>query len=79
MKKSHPAYEITKFIDKFTKINSLKDIPVGVNLTIALGLGTEDRGFVENVKVGELGIMLLIAKSYILQSELDKLFNQKKP
>ena len=72
------AEDIMKFIDKFTKIDSYKEIPEKTRLTLYCNGGNfENRGFLENVTVAELGFELLIVESYISQSDLDKLFNEK--
>ena len=69
--------EIAVFLDHFTPIweNGGKNhIPYGVLLTVYCDVGDEENtGFVENVMREELGLVELIAASWIEQEKLNVL------
>ena len=73
------AEQINQYIKHFTTIypegtDKVNDMPSGVKLTVYCeGLSDKNIGFAENVTTAELGLEILIAKSWILQSELDRL------
>jgi hypothetical protein len=71
------AEQINEHLDKFLPIETCP-IPDGEKVTIWCDSGEmETSGFAENTTYDELGLNALIAKSWILQSELDKLCEGK--
>jgi hypothetical protein len=77
------AEQINEFRQHFTDIydadgKEVNPIPDDVKLTIYCeGSTFENRGFVYDKYKSEVGMNLFIAKSWILQSDLDDLVNQK--
>ena len=74
----YTADQVYTFISRFTPIYEhgkvTNPIPDGVKITVFCE-GREESGFVENITHDEMGIEKLIAKSWILQSELDDLLS----
>jgi hypothetical protein len=72
------AEQINKWIHMFTDVYD-KDgkhyIPSDVKMNVWCYCETEE-GFIENVTDKQIGIESLIAQKWILQSELDKLFEK---
>jgi len=74
--------QLQKALDKSTNIynsecDEVNPIPKGVLVTVyCKGSSHETTGFIENVTKSELGLEELIARKWILQSDLDKLINQ---
>lgn len=70
----HSAEELNEHIDNFTSIgDDVNPIPDNIKVTVYCE-GLHERGFAENIIREDLGISELIAKSWILQEDLDKLF-----
>lgn len=74
------AEQINQFIDYFKDIydekgNEINPIPEGVKLTVWCE-GNGLKGFIHDSTSRELGLEALIAKKWILQSELEKLVNE---
>lgn len=71
------AEQINEHIDKFLDIDK-NPIPKDAIVTIWCDSGKmETSGFADNTKFDEIGLNALIAKSWILQSDLDKLCEGK--
>lgn len=63
----------TQIWDETRNIES-NPIPENVRVTVFCnGTNLEDRGFAENVLSSDLGLNALIAESWILQTDLDKI------
>ena len=75
------AEKIQEHIDKFTPFydkDGKNTMPKDKKLTVWCEAETmSDSGFAENVFFNELGLAALIAKSWILQSELEALILTK--
>ena len=70
------AEEIYEHKNKFypCRVDGNDTMPKGVKLTVWVDGGNfETQGYLENVTTDELGLEALIAKSWIRQSELEKL------
>lgn len=73
--------QIVKHLDKFTQIyqdgKKINPIPDNVAVTVYCNGGddSENVGFCCNCTTDEMGLELLIAKSWILEDELQELFN----
>lgn len=71
------ANQINKHIDAFTEMwkdgEEVNPMPEGVKLTVYCDNGDDEVGFAENSTSSELGITALIARKWILQSDLDAL------
>jgi hypothetical protein len=72
------AEQIIKYIDSFTNIydkdgNEVNPIPEDKRVTVYCSNGGDTKGFIENSLKKHLGFEALIAKSWILHSELKKL------
>lgn len=68
--------DLYRHLDKFTPIyhegQEVNPIPEDVKVTIFCE-GSDDEGFLEDIYRKDGGITLLIAKSWILQTDLDQL------
>lgn len=73
--KEYTVEQLYEQLPSFTDIygDNAKDMPEGVNLTVYCSNGGDEEGFIENAKSDELGLHALIAKKWILQSDLDNL------
>lgn len=70
--------QINEHIDKFLLINT-NPIPKDAIVTIWCNSGDiATSGFADNTTYAELGLTALIAESWILQSDLDKLCKRNK-
>jgi hypothetical protein len=67
---------LNKFTDIYKDGKEVNTIPKNVKLTIFCE-STDEEGFVNNVTYNEIGLELLIAKKWILHSELEVLFGSK--
>jgi len=75
---SYTAEQISVFLNKFTPIyqngEEINKIPDGVKITVYCD-DFDESGFVENITHDQMGMEELIAKSWILQSELENLLS----
>lgn len=76
--RDYSAKQLKDALPNFKKIwdsgKEINPLPDNVKLTVYCeGEKVNDRGFVENVTSSELGLEYLIAHSWILQEDLDKL------
>jgi hypothetical protein len=76
----HSAKQLYKLTEKFNNIcvngKIVNPIPSDVKITVLCDSEC-GQGFLENVSDKELNRSTLIAKSWILQSDLENLINQK--
>lgn len=71
------AEEINKHIDKFLPVYT-NPIPSKTKVTVwCEAESLADSGFAENTTIEEMGFELFIAKSWILQSDLEALHKGK--
>jgi hypothetical protein len=71
------AEQINEHIKKF---HLIKDNPIPPNTKVTIWCESDsfsESGFADNVTIEEMGLELLIAESWILQSDLDKLCEGK--
>ena len=73
------AEQINEHIDKFTSIED-KPIPDNTIVTVWCDGGDfiRSKGYLDNITKDEMGFEALISRSWILQTELDKLCKSKK-
>lgn len=73
------AEQINKHIGKFTDIfvngKTKNEMPIGVKLTVWCDNGDDEQGFLYDLEVKDLGLQALIARKWILQSELKSLLD----
>lgn len=81
-KEQKELHRIAGFLDHFTDIYDEKGmeihpIPSNIRITVFCQ-STTDEGYLIDTLYEEMGLELLVAKSWILQSELDELYLKTK-
>jgi hypothetical protein len=75
---SYEAEQIAVYLDRFVPIyrdgKEINPIPENVAITVYCER-SDDCGFIENITHDQMGIEELIAKSWILQDDLDSLLS----
>lgn len=74
--KNNRPIEIYKHLNMVTSIKE-KEPPKDKKITVFCDNGKEDIGFCENLFFDEIGINVFIAKKWILQEDLERIFNEE--